>query len=162
MIGLERTRELNASPDTVKAEPSRDMHIDDLAPMVTSVKALTSAQGGLGARRRCHFENGGAIVEKVTEWEPGRGYEVRSSELDPMPLHELVAGIAVAPKGADVSTVTWSVGLRVKCGPLGWLLGQVMMKRMMGKVLDGKLQGLAAKVEGRWATDHAIECGQSP
>ena len=147
MIGLERTRELNASPDTVKAELSRDMHIDDLAPMVTSVEAVTSAQGGLGAMWRCHFENGGAIVEEVTEWEPGRGYEVRSSELDPMPLHELFAGIAVAPKGADVSTVTWSVGFRVKYGPLGWLLGQVMMKRMMGKVLDGNLQGLAAKVE---------------
>ena len=148
MITLERTRNLNASPDTVWAELSRFMHMDDIAPMVTSVEALTSEESGPGAKRRCHFENGGSMVEEVTEWEPGRGYRVRSSELEPMPLHEMCAGSAVTPKGADGSTVTWSVGFRVKYGPLGWLLGQTMMKRMMGKVLDGNLQGLAAKVGG--------------
>ena len=149
MIRLERTRDLKATPDTVWAELSRFMHMDDIAPMVTSVEPLSSELSGMGAKRRCHFENGSAMVEEVTEWEPGRGCRVRSSELDSMPLHEMVAGIAVTPKGADGSTVTWTVGFRVKYGPLGWLLGQTMMKRMMGKVLDGNLQGLAAKVERR-------------
>ena len=76
MITLERTRNLNASPDTVWAELSRFMHMDDIAP-----------------------------------------------------------------------TVTWSEGFRVEYGPLGWVLYQVMMKRMIGKVRDGNLQGPAAEVE---------------
>ncbi len=35
---------------------------------------------------------------------------------------------------------------RVKFGPFGWLLGQTMMKLMMGKILDGNLKGLANRV----------------
>ena len=38
--------------------------------------------------------------------------------------------------------MTWSMDYRVKYGPLGWLLGQTMM----GKVLDGNLKGLADNV----------------
>lgn len=35
---------------------------------------------------------------------------------------------------------------RVKYGPPGWLLGQTMVKMMMGRILDGNLKGLAEKV----------------
>ena len=76
MITLERTPDLNAAPHTVRAELSRFMHMDDIAP-----------------------------------------------------------------------TVTWSVGFRGEYKPLGWLLYQAMVKRMMGKVRDGNLQGPAAEVE---------------
>jgi hypothetical protein len=42
--------------------------------------------------------------------------------------------------------VIWDMDYRVKFGPFGWLLGQTMMKMMMGKILDGNLKGLADKV----------------
>ena len=42
--------------------------------------------------------------------------------------------------------VTWGIDYRVKYGPVGWLLGQTLMKLMMGKILDGNLNGLAKKV----------------
>ena len=35
---------------------------------------------------------------------------------------------------------------RVKFGPFGWVVGQTMMKMMMGKIFDGVLKGLADKV----------------
>lgn len=40
----------------------------------------------------------------------------------------------------------WHVDYRVKYGPLGWLMGQTMMKMMMGKIIDANLQGLSDKV----------------
>ena len=50
----------------------------------------------------------------------------------------------------------WGMDYRVKYGPVGWLLGQSMMKMMMGKILDGNLKGLADKVKSnRTATEQA-------
>ena len=57
--------------------------------------------------------------------------------------------VGVPANGAG-STVKWTFEYRVKYGPFGWLLGQTMMKMMMGKVLDANLKGLADKVgDGR-------------
>ena len=146
MIRHERTLDIDAAPDAVWAEIERFMHIDDIAPMVTSVDALTDGANGVGSKRRCHFENGTSVVEEVTDWAPGRGYRVRLSEMAAMPLHEAVAKLSVEPLSDGRSKVVWSMDYRVKYGPLGWLLGQTMMKMMMGKVLDGNLRGLADKV----------------
>ncbi|WP_419909115.1 SRPBCC family protein [Hoeflea sp.] len=146
MIHHERTLVIDAEPDAVWAVIGRFMHIDEFAPMVTSVDALTNGADGMGSKRRCLFENGSSMVEEVIGWEPERGYRVLLSDMDPMPLEEAQAEIAVAPTKNGQTKVTWSMDYRVKYGPLGWLLGQTMMKMMMGKVLDGNLKGLADKV----------------
>ena len=36
---------------------------------------------------------------------------------------------------------------RVKYKPLGWLMGQTMMKMMMGKIIDANLQSLSNRVQ---------------
>ena len=64
-----------------------------------------------------------------------------------MPLHEAHAEVSVEPLGSERSRVKWGMDYRVKYGPFGWLLGQTMMKMMMGKILDGNLKGLADKVQ---------------
>ncbi len=64
-----------------------------------------------------------------------------------MPLHEAYAEIAIEPLGSERARVTWSMDYRVKYGPFGWLLGQTLMKMMMGKILDGNLSGLASSVQ---------------
>ncbi|WP_424940828.1 SRPBCC family protein [Aliiroseovarius sp. S253] len=142
MIQIERTRTLNANPDAVWAVLGRYMHINDFAPAVAKVDALTAGSDGVGSKRRCHFDNGGSMVEEVTDWQEGRGYSIRGSELAPMPLTSLTAEIWIEPAG-NGSKVAWSTAFQVKYGPLGWLLGQVMMKPMMGKVIDANLEGLA-------------------
>lgn len=86
------------------------------------------------------------MVEEVTEWSEGRSYRVRATDRGAMPLHDMQAGIAVTAAG-EGSRVAWSVDYRVKYGPLGWLVGQTLMKGMMREVLDGNLRGLAAKVQ---------------
>jgi len=147
VIHLERTAEIKATPEAVWAELSRFMHIDEFAPEVVKTEALSEAEAGIGAKRRCHFKNGSAMAEEVTHWEDGRMYRVALSELDAMPLHVAAAMITVEPAGIGHSRVAWGFDYRVKYGPLGWLLGQSLMKMMMGKISDGNLKGLARKVQ---------------
>ena len=143
MIHYQRALVIEASPEQVWTVIARFMHIDEFAPLVKAVDALTDGDTGIGSRRRCHFEDGNSLVEEVTAWQENRGYRVRLSDTDPMPLKEAYAELSIAPQGAGRTKVSWSMDYRVKYGPLGWLLGQTMMKMMMGKVLDGNLKGLA-------------------
>jgi len=155
MIHFERTLEIDANPDDVWAVLGRFMHIDEFAPLIKSVDALTEGENGVGSKRRNHFDNGTSLVEEVTEWEANRRYHrVRLSEMSAMPLHEAYADVSVEPMDNGRSMVKWAMDYRVKFGPFGWLLGKTMMKIMMSKVLDGNLNGLADKVRSnRTATE---------
>ena len=146
MIHFVRSLEIDAKPDAVWAVLGQFMHIDEFAPEIESVDALTDGNNGIGSKRRNNFKNGTSLVEEVTEWEPKRRYRVQLSEMSSMPLHEAYSAISVEPTDNGRSMVTWDMDYRVKFGPLGWLLGQTMMKLMMGKIIDGNLKGLADKV----------------
>ncbi len=145
MIHFERTHTIDATPDAVWAVLGRYMKIDGFAPLITSVDALTKGEDGLGSKRRNNFENGTSVVEEVTAWKPGHGYTVKLSDMAAMPLHEASSEVRITPSGGQTK-VTWTFDYRVKYGPLGWLMGQTMMKMMMGKIIDGNLKGLADEV----------------
>ena len=146
MIHFERALDIDASPDALWSVVGRFMHIDEFAPLVASVDALTEGEDRVGSKRRCNFDDGTSVVEEVTTWEPHRRYRVRLSEMAAMPLHEAFAEVSVEPLDSGGARVTWGMDYRVKYGPVGWLLGQTMMKLMMGKILDGNLKGLSDKV----------------
>lgn len=145
MIHHERSLTIDATPDAVWAVLSRYTHINEFAPQITSVDALTEGEAGVGSKRRNHFANGTSLVEEVTAWKPGSGYTVKLSNMAAMPLHEASSEIRITPTGGK-SKVTWTFDYRVKYGPIGWLMGQTMMKMMMGKIIDANLHGLAEKV----------------
>ncbi len=148
MIHFERTLEINATPDAVWAVCSNFMHIDEFAPEIATTEALTDGEDGVGSKRRNHFKNGSSMVEEITEWEPAkRRYRFQMSEMEPMPLHEAYSAMSIEPMDNGRSIVTWDMDYRMKFGPFGWLLGQTMLKMMMGKILDGNLKGLANKVQ---------------
>jgi len=147
MIHFQRTLDIPATSDAIWAVIGRYMHIDEFAPQITSVDALTAGDNGIGSKRRCHFENGTALVEEVIAWKTNHNYRVRLSEMDAMPLKQAEAELSLTPMLNGHTRVTWSFDYKVKFGPLGWLLGQTMMKLMMGKILDGNLKGLADKVQ---------------
>ncbi len=146
MIHFEKTLEINASKEAVWTVLSRFMHINEFAPFITSVDALTDDEDRVGSRRRNHFDNGTSMVEEVVEWKPGQKYRVRLSEMDAMPLHEAYAEISIETIDEGHSRVIWGMDYKVKFGPFGWLLGQTMMKIMMGKILVANLKGLSDKV----------------
>ena len=147
MIHFERTLKIDAPSNAVWAVLGRFMHIDEFAPLITSVDALTEGEDRIGSKRRNHFNNKTSVVEEVTAWEEGRSYRVCLSEMDAMPLHEAYSEISITAIDNGGSLVIWDMDYLVKFGPLGWLLGQTMMKMMMGKILDGNLKGLAKKVQ---------------
>ena len=128
------------------------MHINEFAPLIDSVDALTEGEVGIGSKRRNHFSNGSSLVEEITGWEAGHKYRVRLSEMSSMPVNEMYADVSVEPLDNGRSRVTWGMDYRVKYGPFGWLLGQTMMKLMMGKILDGNLKGLADKIKSNQNT----------
>ena len=152
MIHLERTFDINAAPDAVWALLGRFMHIDEFAPLVESVDALTDGEDGVGSKRRNNFADGTSIVEEVTGWEANHMYRVRLLEIATTPFHEAHAEISVEPVDGEHSTVRWSLEYRVKYGPFGWLLGQTMMKLKLGQILDANLKGLADRVENNQST----------
>lgn len=142
MIHLQRTMTINASSEAVWHVLARFMHIDEFAPKIRSVDALTEWHSGIGARRRCVFEDGNSVVEEVTEWQDNRMYRVRLSEIEPLPLMEAFAELSIQPKGASQTKVVWSVDYKMKFGPLGWLMGQTVMRMATSKIVDGNLKGL--------------------
>jgi len=145
MIHFQRTHTIDATPEAVWEVLGRFMHIDEFAPLITSVDALTDGEDSIGSKRRNHFENGTSLVEEVTAWKPNQSFTVELSDMAAMPLHEAHSEVSIEPKDGR-SNVKWTFDYRVKYGPLGWLMGQTMMKMMMGKIIDGNLKGLAAKV----------------
>ncbi|MEM7117550.1 MAG: SRPBCC family protein [Chloroflexota bacterium] len=148
MIHFERTLEIDATPDAVWAVLGNFMHVDEFAPEIVSVDALTNGQDGIGSKRRNHFKNGTSLVEEITEWEPAkRRLRLQMLDMEAMPLHEGYSAMSVEPTDNGRSLVTWDMEYRMKFCPLGWLLGQTMLKMMMGKIIDGNLQGLADKVK---------------
>lgn len=146
MIHYERSLEIDANPDDVWAVLANFMNIDEFAPEIVSVDALTDGEDGIGSKRRNNFKNGTSLVEEITEWEPKRRYRVQMSEMASMPLHEAYSAMSVDSTNKGQSLVTWDMDYHVKFGFLGWLLGQTMMKMMMGKIIDANLKGLADKL----------------
>ncbi len=157
MIHFERTLKIDATPDAVWEVLGNFMHIDEFAPEIVSVDALTDGEDGIGSRRRNHFKNGSSMVEEITEWEPAkRRYRFQLSEMEPMPLLEAYSAISIEPTDNGRSMVIMDMDFRVKYGPLGWIMGQTIMKTMMSKIFDGNLKGLADKVRSnRTATAQA-------
>lgn len=145
MIHFQRNRVINATPEEIWAVLGRFMHIDEFAPQITSVDALTTGEDGIGSRRRNNFQNGTSVVEEVTEWNAGTGLKVELSDMDAMPLKKAGSEMFITKVGQK-SKVTWTFDYKVKYGLLGWLMGQTLMKMMMGKIIDANLKGLEDKV----------------
>ncbi len=95
MIHFERSLNIKATPQELWAVIGRFMHIDEFAPLIKSVDALTNGEDGVGSKRRCNFDDGSSVVEEVTEWEACRKYRVRLFEMSTMPLNEMYAEISL-------------------------------------------------------------------
>ncbi len=146
MIHVLKQRTINAKPDAVWQLLADYMHDDEFCPLVVSVDPLTEGKDGMGSKRRNNFANGTSIVEEVTAWEEGRSMRVLMSEMGSIPMKEAFAEISIEPMTGGRTKVNWGLKFRAKYGPLGWLMGQTMMRMALGKVIMGNLEGLAEMV----------------
>jgi len=60
-----------------------------------------------------------------------------------MPLKSLLAGVKVEAVDANTCDITIDMDFVVKGGPLGWVMGVVMMKPMMKGLTKKMLKGMA-------------------
>ena len=145
MIHSERTREIDATPEEVWAVLGRFMHIDEFHPAVASVDPLTTETEGVGAKRHCDFTDGTSVDEEVVSWEPNHMYRVRMTEFS-MPLKEAFAELSVEPLGEGRARAKMAMEFQPKYGPIGWLMGQTMIKMMTRKIFDVTLRALDRQV----------------
>jgi hypothetical protein len=102
----------------------------------SSVSVLTTQQTGLGTRRRCAVTGGGKdVIEQITAWVDGLGYEYEFIEGGP---YRLMRGRIRLQPGPDGTGVQWTVEYRPK-GPFGllrdWLGGRKQFAAMMAASL---------------------------
>jgi len=88
------------------------------------------------------FYDGSSVVEEIVDLQEGKSITMVLSEYS-MPLKSAVAIMKVSPVNENTSELTLSMNFVVKAGPLGWLMGVVLMRPLMKGVFKKVLCGLA-------------------
>ncbi|HEY3326419.1 MAG TPA: SRPBCC family protein [Novimethylophilus sp.] len=111
-------------------------------PMVEKSVCTTELQRGRGAARRCDFYDGkGHAEEVVTSWNEGTGFTLAVTR-GTMPFKSAEATFTFTESGPEKTLARVTMRYRMKGGPLGTLLGKLMMTPMMKKMLGSVLDGL--------------------
>lgn len=137
-----RTRTVPATPDEVFAVLADHEGWADWFSQITDVDVLGPAEG-VGARRRVHIGST-AVDEEFLAWEPGRRFAFTVTHANRPGVRSLNEDIRLVPVGADSTTVAYTMALD-PVGP-GRLLAPVL-SRVLGRVLDQALEGLAARLD---------------
>ena len=142
---VQKTQPVNAAIAPTWAAISEMGAVEHWHPNVARAEVLTDNSSGVGASRRVEFQDGNSVIETVIEQADGSYTTMKMA--DSAPLHNAVVTIRAEP-GADGQTdVTFTIDYEVKYGPVGWLLHQLVMKRMFGKVFGVALDGLRHHLE---------------
>lgn len=99
-------------------------------------------KSGMGAKRHCVFYDKNSVIEEIIEYDAEKRFKVSLTESS-MPMKSMYAEFNVE-KLSDISCeVTLSMNFVVKFGPLGALMGMLMMRPLMKGVQKKMLSGLA-------------------
>ena len=79
---------------------------------------------------------------KIIEYQEGQRYKMALSEFS-LPLKSMQAEMRVKAIDANSCELYMSADFVVKAGPLGWLLGQLIMRPVMKSVFKKVMTGLA-------------------
>ncbi len=111
-------------------------------PMVSEASLLSQSNQGVGAKRRCDFYDKSSLVEEIKEWVEGKSYTVKLSEITAMPIKEADATISLESLYSEITLASFEMRFTPKFGPLGWMMGKLMMQPMMKKMFMKILKGL--------------------
>lgn len=134
-------REIKADLDTVWAVLDDFAGIYKYNPGVESSKITKGKTTGVGTQRICNFYDGTSLKETITHYNVKQGYAFDLSDFS-LPLKMGRTEFAIKSDSAHVTTVTVTLSFIPKFGPLGWLMGKLLMKPMLGKALAGLTKGL--------------------
>lgn len=143
MHTVRRSRILHAPADRVWHTLDDFGGVWKYNPSVESSRILNGVETGEGACRECVFTDGSRIEETIVDYDPGDGYTVAFTDVGSYPLVSNVVRVDVEEADDRHSTVTFTAAFQPKYGPLGWLLGRVVMEQRFEDRLDSVLEGLA-------------------
>ena len=117
--------------------------IQKYAPTIKESSIVGDKQTGLGAKRKVTFEHdGSSLVEEITQYDEGNGYKMQVSGVS-SPLKSMNAEMWVESIDAGSSEIFMSVSFETKMGPLGWVMGKVLMTPIMNGAVKKVLAGLS-------------------
>ncbi len=137
----------NCPPERVWALLSDLEAVQRYNPTVRAASVQGKQRAGVGATRACDLAPKGRVVERVTHWEDGRALGLEIAESD-WPIHFMRWVTRLEPDGGG-TRITQDLEYRVKFGPAGWLLDQLVMKRKLTATLDEVFAKLVEHAESR-------------
>lgn len=136
---------IDAAPRDIWPALADVSYVHHWHPRVERSPALTDRRTGVGAQRICHFYDGNTVKEEVRESIQEKFIAVAIVEAS-MPIQNAVASFELAPLSDGKTQVTVQMDYQTRYGPLGWLMDQLMMQRMMRGMLTEVLSGLQTHV----------------
>ncbi len=112
------------------------------ATTIKTSPIVNDISSGLGAKRLCTFNDGSSLVEEIIDFQEGQGFKMELSEFS-LPLKSMHAEMRVKEIDDNSSDLYMSSDFVVKAGPLGWLMGYLIMRPVMKGVFTKLLSGLA-------------------
>jgi len=116
--------------------------VEKFATTIKSSPVISEVKSGVGAKRLCTFNDGSSLVEEIIEFQEGKGFKIVLSEYS-LPLKSMQAEMWVKEIDANNSEISMSADFVVKGGPLGWLMGHLIMRPVMKGVFKKLMSGLA-------------------
>jgi hypothetical protein len=142
------TREIAHDADTVWSLLANFADTFVYHPIVESSLSLNGLQTGLGAERQCVMYDGNRVAERITAFDASaRRYTVEVFDHGPFPLTHMDVTIAVDDLGAAGSRVTYSGNFQPKFGPMGWVMGKLMMEAQFSKMMGSLIEGVDQHLE---------------
>jgi len=127
--------------------------VEKFATTIKSSPIIDEISSGLGAKRLCTFNDGSSLVEEIIEYQEGQGFKMVLSEYS-LPLKSMFAEMKVTAIDEKSSEIYMAADFVVKAGPLGWLMGQLIMRPVMKGVFKKLMTGLAYhSVTGKAVTE---------
>ncbi len=112
------------------------------SPTVKSSPIVNDINRGLGSKRKTVFYNDDSLIEEIVGYEKGKSMTVKV--LDPSsPLKSSVAKMIIKKVDAETSDLTFSMDFEMKWGPLGWLLGNIMLRPVFKGIFKKQVLGWA-------------------
>jgi hypothetical protein len=134
MTTIRHETRAKCAPDRVWALLSDLEAVQRYNPTVRTATVEGEPRKGVGARRSCDLVPKGRVVERVTHWEDGRAVGLEVAESD-WPIHFMRWVTRIEGVGGG-TRITQHLEYKVKFGPLGWLLDNLVMRKKLVSNLD--------------------------
>lgn len=138
----EKTLKVNVPAEKVWQVLEDYSGIEKFAMTIKSSASVNDINSGLGAKRSCTFNDGSSLVEEIIEYQVGQGYKMDISN-HTMPLKSMNTEMKVTAIDENSSEIFMSADFVVKGGPLGWVMGYLIMRPVMKGIFQKVMTGLA-------------------